>query len=201
MPARLIGAALIALALAGCAKSPPVPLYSPQAAARYFGYSEQPVAQNTVRVTYVTPAVRLSSPSYVESVRAERTTVGYDLALWRAAELALAAGYPAFSVTDRQNDVDVNNYTYYSDNWDPWGCPYYYRGCFGRPGYWPPERWIDVSARVSFIARFEPTNTPNNYNAQFVIDQAKARYGAQMVKGYYASAPSTSVSASIFASK
>ena len=200
MPARLIGAVLIALVLAGCAQSPPVPLYSPQAAAGYFGYSEQPVAQNAVRVTFVTPAVRLSSPSFVESVRAERTTIGYDLALWRAAELALAAGYPAFSVTDRQNDVDVNNYTYYSDSWDPWGCPYYYRGCFGRRGYGPPDRWIDAAARVSFVARFEPTNTPNNYNAQFVIDQARAKYGNAMARGY-ASAPSTTISAGIFASK
>jgi hypothetical protein len=200
MRVRSIGAILVLLVLASCAQSPPVPLYSPLSEARYFGYTEQPVGSNAVRVTYITPAVRVRSPSYIEAVRAERINLAYDLALWRAAELALAAGYPAFSVTERENDANVHNYTYYADDWGPWDCPYRYRGCFGRPNYGPPDRWIDVSARVSFVARFEPTNTPNNYNAQFVIDQARAKYGTAMARGY-ASAPSTTVSAALFASK
>lgn len=200
MRVRSIGAILVLLAFASCAESPPVPLYSPLSIGRYFGYTDQPVGPNALRVTYITLPVRVNSPSQVEAVRTERINLAYDLALWRAAELTLAAGFPAFAVTDRENDVNVHNYTYYSDNWDPWGCPYYYRGCFARPGYWPPDRWIDVSARVSLTARFEPTNTPNNYNAQFVIDQARAKYGNVMVRGY-ASAPSTTISAGFFASK
>ena len=201
MRAQYVGAVLISATLVGCAQAPPVPLYGPLAATRAFGYSEQPLSQTAVRVMYVTPAVRVNSYSQIEAVRTERMTLAYDLALWRAAELTLAAGNPAFTVTDRQNDVDVHDYTYYGDPWDPWGCPYYYRGCFARPGYWPPDRWIDVGARVSFVAQFESANTPNNYNAQFVIDQAKAKYGSAMVSGYYESAPSTTVSAGFSAVK
>lgn len=194
---------IVLAALAGCAEGPPVPLYSAQAVTRGFGYSEQPLSQSEVRVAYAAPAVRANSYAQIERqrLRDERINLAYDLALWRAAELALAAGYPAFSVADRQNDVNVHNYTYYDEYWDPWGCPYSYRSCFGRPMYWPPDRWVDVAVRVSFVARFERENRPTNYNAQFVIDQAKARYGSATVSGYYASAPRTTASAAFSASK
>ena len=201
MRARFAEAILIAAMLAGCAQVPPAPLYSPLATTRTFGYSEQPLSQTAVRVMYVTLAVRVNSSSQIEAVRTERMALAYDLALWRAAELTLASGNPAFTVTDRQNDVDVHDYTYYGDPWDPWGSPYYYRGCFARPGYWPPDRWIDVGALVNFVAHFESANTPNNYNAQFVIDQARTKYGSVMVSSYYESAPSTTVSAGFSAAK
>lgn len=196
-------AVFLLVVLAGCASGPPVPLYSPLAATQGFGYAEQPLSQTEVRVSYATPALRAHSLGQVERSgwRDERINLGYDLALWRAAELALAAGYPAFAVADRRSDINVHDYTYYNDPWDPWGCPYRYRSCLGRPYGFPPDRWVDVAARVSFVAKFERANTPGNYNAQFVIDQAKARYGGATVSGYYASAPRTTSSAAVFASK
>lgn len=183
---------LILLALAGCAEPQRAPLYSPASAAVRFGYAEQPVGPNAVRVSYVTPAVRVNSSSEIPAGRAERMQVAQDLALWRAAELALAAGYPAFSVSDRQSDAQVNNYSEPYDSWGGFGLWGGGRGggvgvgtglSLGAPG-----GWTDVSARASFVARFEPENRPDNYNAQFAIDQARARYGNVMVAGNYGSA-------------
>jgi hypothetical protein len=175
------------LVLAGCTEPSRAPLYSPLSARAYFGYTEQPVNPNTVRVTYLTPPVRVNASSEIGAVRSERMNLAYDIAVWRAAELALAAGYPAFSITDLQSDGNVNNYNY-QDSGIGFGVG---AGRFsGGTGFGTglsfglPDRWIDVSARTSFIARFEPENRPGNYNAQFAVDQARAKYGNVLVAGY-----------------
>jgi hypothetical protein len=167
-------------------------LYSPLSAGTYFGHTEQPVNPNTMRVSYITPPVRVNAGSDIGAARSERLNLGYDIAVWRAAELALAAGYPALSITDLQNDATVNNYTHdggsgvgvgvgagRSNRGSGFGTSIGTGLSFGLP-----DRWIDVSARTSFVARFEPENRPGNYNAQFAIDQARAKYGNVLVAGY-----------------
>ena len=181
---------LIALALAGCTEPARAPLYSPLSAGSYFGYAEQPVNPNTVRISYLTPPARVNSSADVGAVRTERINLAHDLAVWRAAELARAAGYPAFSIADQQSDANVNNYSY-----DGSGVGFGLgAGRFGSCGgtsigtglsFGIPDRWVDVSARTSFTARFEPDNRPGTYNAQFAIDQARTKYGNVIVTAGY----------------
>jgi len=186
----LVSLTLLALALAGCTEPSRAPLYSPLSPGAYFGYSEQPINPNTMRVSYIAPPVRVNAGSDIGAARGERMNLAYDIAVWRAAELALAAGYPAFSIADLQNDATVNNYTYQDGSGVGFGvgAGRFNRGSSTSIGtglsFGVPDRWIDVSARTSFVARFEPDNRPGNYNAQFAIDQARAKYGNVLVAGY-----------------
>jgi len=83
---RLIVPALAALALAACATQPTV--YQPAAGPGAVGYAEYRIEPGRYRVTF--QGGPGASPQYVS-----------DLALLRAADLALADGYDWFQVTDR----------------------------------------------------------------------------------------------------
>lgn len=83
---RLIVPALLAMALSACATAPTV--YQPAAGPSAVGYSEYRIEPGRYRVTFRGGAG--ASPEHVT-----------DLALLRAADLALAEGYDWFQVTDR----------------------------------------------------------------------------------------------------
>ncbi|MGA0606854.1 CC0125/CC1285 family lipoprotein [Phenylobacterium sp. VNQ135] len=83
---RLILPALAGLALAACATQPT--LYQPAAAPNAVGYSDYRIENDRFRVTF--QGGPGASPQYVS-----------DLALLRAADLAIANGYDWFRVTDR----------------------------------------------------------------------------------------------------
>ncbi|MFN3585675.1 CC0125/CC1285 family lipoprotein [Phenylobacterium sp.] len=83
---RLIVPALAALSLAACATQPTV--YQPAAGPSAIGYSEYRIEPGRYRVTF--QGGPGASPRYVS-----------DLALLRAADLAVADGYDWFQVTDR----------------------------------------------------------------------------------------------------
>jgi hypothetical protein len=145
--------------LTGCAGAPPPakPLMSPLAEARTFGYAEQSVAPDQVQVTYLGPTRRVSLE------RAERAAeiagarrLAEDLALWRAAQVALARKAAAFRVIDRRSDANLElreqleGYPYF---------PHYYGRRFYRRryGYYDPfpyDPFLDVHrfARVQVKA-------------------------------------------------
>lgn len=83
---RLIAPALTAALLAACATQPTV--YQPAAGPSAVGYSEYRIEPGRYRVTF--QGGPGASPQYVS-----------DLALLRAADLAVAEGYDWFQVTDR----------------------------------------------------------------------------------------------------
>lgn len=83
---RLIAASLSALAIAACATTPTV--YQPAAGPQAVGYSEYRIEPGRYRITFQ------GGPG----APAQYVT---DLALLRAADLALADGYDWFRVTDR----------------------------------------------------------------------------------------------------
>jgi hypothetical protein len=88
---RLVIAPLIALSLAACettANAPYAPATGPQAA----GFSEIRLEQDRYRVTY-------RGSAKLDQAKVE------DLALLRAADLALASGYSWFRIVDRFADV------------------------------------------------------------------------------------------------
>lgn len=137
--------AIVGLLLAACAGGPGYPLYSPQAVTGTFGYSEQRIADNSFKVTYVTPQrASVDSRNAVNERRQAMLTMSNDFAIWRAADLALANGQKEFRVTRRDNDVDVQRSTYDS-------YPYYRNRRYGPPSrpYYGPDfgpPWPDDSA-------------------------------------------------------
>ena len=167
------------LLLAACASGPSYPLYSPQALTGTFGYSEQKVGNNTFKVTYVSPQrSSVDSRNVVEERRKALLTLSNDMAIWRAAALALANGQKEFRVTRRDNDVDVqrstsDTYPYYANRHyanrhsGPLGRPYY------RPDFGPP--WPDTSvwlrAQTTLMVEFE-RRAGEDF---FIADEAIAR--------------------------
>ncbi len=103
----LLGACLFLAA--GCASQPPpiVPAMAALSANGDYGYSETALAPDLYTVTYVTPSLSAhgdADQDYGLVGERQRTR---DLALWRAAQLALEQGYPALQVQSESADVDV----------------------------------------------------------------------------------------------
>ena len=180
MSARLsIVLLALALALGGCATGPSYPLLSPLATAKSFGYAEAPRGENRYGVTYVTPA-RLAfgaagpSGSDAEAAR----TLGYDMAVWRAAQLAAASGFEGFRVSDRQADV-----TFYPDPLDLdfppsyWGPGWWRRRdpFWGMNDPWPPPRLL-LAARVTIDVRLVHAPGPDDYDTAGVLAQLAHTY-------------------------
>lgn len=137
--------AAFGLLLAACASGPSYPLYSPQAVTGTFGYAEQRIGPASFKVTYVSPTRNsIDSRSAIEERRQSLLTLTNDLAIWRAADLALANGQKEFRVTRRDNDVDVqrNSYDYYPTRryGPPFGPP---TRRYGPDFYGPP--WPDTT--------------------------------------------------------
>jgi hypothetical protein len=150
--------AMAGLLLAACASGPSYPLYSPQAVTGTFGYSEQKISGTTFKVTYVTPQrSSIDSRNAVEERRQALLTLSNDMAIWRAAALALANGQKEFRVTRRDNDVDVqrstyDSYPYHSQRrYGPPGRPYYGPDFYGPP--WP-DTSVWLRAQTTLIVEF-----------------------------------------------
>ena len=102
-------AGLAMILLAACQTTPERPLMSPLDEERGgFGYSERHLAGERYEVSYDGPNRRtwLDGERRAEHID-EARALAYDLALWRAADLALENGFAAFIVAERQTDVEV----------------------------------------------------------------------------------------------
>jgi len=149
---------LLSLVAAGCAEvAPPrMPLMSPLSEARTFGYSERSLAADQVEVSYVAPVrdVPLDRAARAAEI-AKARTLAEDLALWRAAQVAIARKAAGFQVINRRSDSNLElrerleGYSY---------VPYYFRhrrhrpfGYYGLDPYDPFFR-IDRDARVQVKA-------------------------------------------------
>ena len=91
----------------------------------------------------------------------------YEFALARAAEVALANGYPAFRVTDRRNDAMSRNY-------EAWKGPYF-------TGGWPYQRNYAMdnaylAARVTLTVELLPSLETGAYDAQRTRAEIQLRY-------------------------
>ena len=68
-----------------------------------FGFLDRKLDDSRHRVEYVTPFIRTTPDAKQREVDVARLQgLAFDLALWRAAEIAVRDGFPAFSVTARQ---------------------------------------------------------------------------------------------------
>ena len=179
----LIGTAL----LASCVTAPPPPLLTPLAVAGSFGYAEQPLGGDRVSVSYIAPPRLTSLYGTAREADAQATrTLAFDMAVWRAAQLAQAQGFAGFRVIDRRSDVD----TYpdpLSQPFDPWPCWECRR--FGFPYYADPYRgspFVYLQTRVAITTQMLHDPGGGDYRADDAIAQLRRTYpGAEGV----ASAP------------
>jgi hypothetical protein len=164
---RRLSALVLVLALAACATEPSYPLLTPFATAKTFGYAETPRGENRYSVTYATPT-RLSFAAAGDANDAEAArTLGTDMAIWRAAQIAASAGFEGFHVSDRQADV-----TLYPDPLDlDFPPPYWGPGgwqrhdpFWGFGGPWLPPRLL-LAARVTIEMRLLHAPGPDDYDA------------------------------------
>ena len=109
-PRWMTGACVVlALAAGGCTPPPPPPLPAMTALSANgdFGYSETALAPDLYTVVYRSPPLAApGGPDTDYGLGSQKQRV-YDLALWRAAQLAIEKGYPAFRVENASRDVKV----------------------------------------------------------------------------------------------
>lgn len=105
----IAGVVILATLTVACAENrkPPVAAMVPQSTNGVFGYSDKMVAPDLYEVTYVSPPLRATPDADdAHGLAGEKQRV-YDLALWRAAQLAQEKKFTAFQVQHESRDVDV----------------------------------------------------------------------------------------------
>ena len=173
---------LAAAALSGCAAvpAPPPPLMSPYPAAGYgYGYFEERIGPDLLRVVYHGPLRPLdyAGPRGTQTDRA--ASEAGDFALWRAAQLAMAESKPAFAIVERRADTETLNRP---GGWayDPVWPDYCYPGYWNWPcRAWPPTYVppiADGRARATLTVRLEPRVTPRNVDAAATIRRMERLY-------------------------
>jgi hypothetical protein len=164
------------LLTAGCATGPQYPLYSPLAVTGDFGFTEQRLGDTSYQVTYITPRHTAYSPyARTEPRRTALLNLANDMALMRAAELALAQGYETFRVTQRDNNADINRERYHGWCDDPFWPrrPFYYPYPTYRCG---PDGYTRFQARSTLSVEFGSKPNEEHYVAKDVLAQLAQTY-------------------------
>lgn len=186
-------AALLAAALVvhGCAPAPVYPLYTSHQVAGTFGYREQQVSDSRYLVTYDAPV--LATSSYRDERRdrdtKSRVALAYDLALWRAAELTLANGFPAFIVAERNNDVQVTTgydpypYPYFHFGHRHRHYPYHYAYPYYDPYYDPFYGYAYLAAGVTLAVEFRRAGAADTVDARATRERLRAQYAQATAAG------------------
>jgi hypothetical protein len=97
-----------ALTLVGCAYGPPGNLMVVKDESTSFGYTDEQVAETHYRVSYIGPEVMTHDivPQWVARAETVARDTTADLALWRAAQIALQKGAPQFVVTETKHEME-----------------------------------------------------------------------------------------------
>jgi hypothetical protein len=182
---RLALVSLLCL-LAACAAGPQAPLLSPLDVAKRYGYTEATLGPAKIQVTYVGPS-RQSSVYASErepDANAARTQA-YDLAVWRAAQIALERGFAGFHVDSSRADIETTYDDPFSDPfYGPFGPPYgpyfgspFRRRLWGYPGFYPAYNpFAYIQARVTIDVTLLQALGPGDYVAQDAIAQLRRTY-------------------------
>jgi len=187
MSTRLAGLALSALlagSVAGCASGPTYPLLTPVEVAHDFGFSDVRLPDGRYQVSYVAPSQRGFGYRYDQSpTERQGKTLAYDMAIWRAAQIAEAQGFKGFAVADSKSNADIQQRSAFYDDpfggpWGPaWGPgPYWswHRPPYGWGDYNPPETSVQV--QVSLDVALSNDLKPGDYNAADAIQQLRQTY-------------------------
>lgn len=180
---RRSAAPLAALALAGLlgACAPRAPLYAPLAAGVDHGYTDRAITLTQYHVAYDAPPLR--SVAVTKAARDQevqrRVSLAYDMALWRAAELASGNGYPAFTIADRTNTVALVRHDYYDQAERPICYTRYAVSVIDCAPFTAPDYltgYVVIDADVAFTVAFEKSVGPGSIDAGQTIAKMKARY-------------------------
>ena len=176
---RSLALAFLLVSLAACQSPPPQPLFQPLEAGAVFGYIDRQIDDTHWQVTYMGPRYR---SSYSDSTRDEETEAAraeaYDLALWRAAQIAMEQKEPRFAVVSERRDVDRSTQIYRYPAY-----PYYPFG-FRQPGFWGywPNYYDDYTARsfgeatVTLTIDLNPTLSAQSLDTKATADRLEAQY-------------------------
>jgi hypothetical protein len=147
----------VAVILSACVTRP---TYRPRAPGESVGYTDERISENRARVTFSggTSTTRRNVENYL---------------MLRAAEVTLAAGYPAFVFDDRNVETERS----------------YYRTDFGTFGAWPywrrfgPYAWYYSSWRFSdpFFDRIETTTRYSAYAEIIMLRREQADREARAI--------------------
>jgi len=164
-----------------------------------FGYSETKFSPDRYEVRYATPALKLpaDSESRASAVEKEKQRA-FDLALWHAAEIALAGGFTQLSIGPAHRDADIQVKKLYTPAapgvFGPGGMIYpqwiynpmvAYYGAPGIGPYWmyedPFADQPEVAANGRITARLEVTfartASPGSLDAAATAHRLAAEYG------------------------
>src|SRR5258708_6288206 len=109
-PCRALAIVALAWLAAGCARAPPRPAFVAYGTAGTFGYSDTRIADDLYQVTYVTPYIRTATDEAGRAAElAQQKQQAYELALWRAAQVAQKAGYPAMPGEEESNSAHITD--------------------------------------------------------------------------------------------
>jgi hypothetical protein len=175
--ARIVVVLLLSAIVGGCQSAPPQPLMQPLASeGGEFGYRDRDLDAERVEVTYVGPRFR---DTYGDDTSTEATAArdqAYDLALWRAAQIAKERGHPSFAVIQERRDVDSNTTVERS-----YGFPYPYG--YRRPwGPWPYYGYDDYSVRswsratVTLVVDLTPAAGADTFDTAVTEERLRHRY-------------------------
>ena len=179
-PAALAALALVGVSLGSCASGPSYPLLTPVDVARNFGFSDTRLPDGRYEVSYVAPAMQGFGYRYDQSpTEKQGKSLAFDMAIWRAAQIAQAQGFQGFSVADTKSNSDNQQRSaYYDDPWGPdWGPgPYWsrHRPPFGWGDYNPPETSVQVEVKLAVA--LSNSLKPGDYNAADAIQQLRQTY-------------------------
>jgi hypothetical protein len=148
-----------------------------------FGYSNRDLNNGRVEVNYLGPSYRVSTfrASRQEALDQAKAQAE-DLATWRAAQVALAKGKPAFEVVDKHSNVEVDVRDYYDpypSAWWPYGYyPYRWaRGPFYPFPYYTRYRDAYAQAEVSLTVQLLDKMKPGALDAQETAARLSTKYG------------------------
>jgi hypothetical protein len=190
---------IVAAALAGCAVHPRQTAMVAATPQSGFGYSETKFSPDRYEVRYATPALKLpaDSESRASAVEKEKQRA-FDLALWHAAEIALAGGFTRLSIGPAHRDADIQVKKLYTPAapgvFGPGGMIYpqwiynpmvAYYGAPGIGPYWmyedPFADQPEVAANGRITARLEVTfartASPGSLDAAATAHRLAAEYG------------------------
>lgn len=182
----IAGLVFLGAVVAGCTETrrPPVAAMVPQSTNGVFGYSDKMVAPDLYEITYVSPPLRAAPASDdAHGLAGEKQRV-YELALWRAAQLAQEKNYPAFEVQHENRDVDVtvrHDPVYYPPPlfFGPcrWDCDWPF-------GYWPYPYDYGYRTRaagriaVQLTVKMLPKATPDSFDTAATVERLRKAYAS-----------------------
>ena len=185
---HLCALAIVGLTMltAGCAAPAPKTAFVAYGDAGNFGYSDTRLGDNLYQVTYVTPFLPTATDAAGRDAEiAQQKQQAYELALWRAAQLAQKGGFPALQIENQSNDANVEVRS--DPDFGPAPTPFYYNygtGPYYRPypvygypwGYTGYTRRAAAIITVQLRVRLQHDVTKDGIDTKATETQLASRY-------------------------